>query len=155
MNVTWIENQVLACGGIPISPADLDTLQTQGVRALISLTEHPLTSLKSITAKNLLDHDMQLLHIAVDDQYPPSQQQVEEVRAFLNEMKAAARPVYMYCHAGIGRTGTMLHAIYMLGGQDFDSVKTWIKSVRPTSQFFMLSDRQKIWLEKLATQLKA
>ncbi|MBC8171004.1 MAG: dual specificity protein phosphatase family protein [Anaerolineae bacterium] len=154
MNITWIEGKLLACGGIPVSLDDLDTLHDQGVRAIVTLTEHPLTSLKTLPAESLAVRDMQLLHVAIDDQYPPTQEQAEQVHVFVEAMKAEQRPVYLHCHAGIGRTGTMLHAIYLLGGQDFETVKARIKAARPTSQFFMLSDRQKVFLETLASQLK-
>jgi protein-tyrosine phosphatase len=97
--------------------------------------------------------DIQLLHVPVDDQHPPSSVQVEQVRDFIQRMSHKQRPVYLHCHAGIGRTGTMLHAVYLLNGSDLETVKSRIKAARPTSQFFMLSDRQKVFLERFAREI--
>lgn len=48
----------------------------------------------------------------------------------------------------------MLHAIYLLSGMKLEAVKEQIKTTRPASQFFMLSDVQKAFLEQLAAELE-
>ena len=69
-------------------------------------------------------------------------------------MKVEGRPVYLHCHAGVGRTGTMAHAVYLMSGMNLEDVKAKIKMTRPTSQFLMLSDVQKTFLENLAKELQ-
>jgi len=49
MKISWIEPDVLAASAIPIDAKDLQSLHDQGVRAIISLTEQPVTSFKSIS----------------------------------------------------------------------------------------------------------
>ena len=154
MRIAWIEKNVVACGGIPVSLDNLSSLAEQGVRAMITLTEHPLTTQKAISNELLSELDFEVVHIPVVDQHPPTREQAQAALDFLGRMKAESKPTYLHCAAGIGRTGTMLHAMYLLAGMPFADVKQLIKSKRPSSQFFMLSDTQKTFLENLATDLE-
>lgn len=43
----WIVPNVLAAGPIPSSIAEINKLHAEGIRAIISLTEHPLTALRA------------------------------------------------------------------------------------------------------------
>ena len=153
MRISWVEEQAVSAGGIPISIENMEALRDQGVQAIITLTEHPLTAQKALTAEILAEMGFETLHVSVVDQHPPSKEQAQQVADFVKQMRDQQKPVYIHCHAGIGRTGTMLHAVYLLMGQDFETVKDMIKKTRPSSQFFMLSDSQKVFLEALAQEL--
>jgi protein-tyrosine phosphatase len=65
-------------------------------------------------------------------------------------MKAQGKPILLHCHAGSGRTGTMLHAYYLAEGLDLAEAKIKVRTRKPSSQFFMLSDAQKAFLETFA-----
>lgn len=153
MKINWIDANVLAAGGIPVSKDNLQVLQTQGIKAIITLTEHPLTAQKSLPATLFVEMGFDLFHVAIVDQTPPSRQQVLDVFNYLKQMQAKEKPVFIHCHAGVGRTGTMLHAVKLLSGLSLEDVKIKIKQSRPTSQFMMLSDSQKVFIETLADEL--
>jgi atypical dual specificity phosphatase len=153
MHISWIEEKVVSAGGIPISIENVEALRSQGVQAIITLTEHPLTMQKALTEAVLAEMGFDLLHVSVVDQHPPSKEQAQQVADFVKQMQAQQKPVYIHCHAGIGRTGTMLHAMYLIMGDDLETTKQKIKKTRPASQFFMLSDSQKVFLETLAQEL--
>jgi atypical dual specificity phosphatase len=153
MRISWVEALAISCGGIPVSAENVKSLQEQGIGAIVTLTEHPLTSQKELTAELFAEAGIEVLHVPVVDQQPPTKDQAHQVLEFVTAMKNRQKPVYIHCHAGIGRTGTMLHAVYLLSGMKLEDAKQKIKATRPTSQFFMLSDSQKEFLENLATEL--
>jgi atypical dual specificity phosphatase len=153
VKINWIEPGVIAAGGIPLGLQDLQSLVAQGIRAIVTLTEHPLTVQKEITAQVLAEMGLTCLHAPVVDQYPPTVATVRETAQFVNQMKAQGQPVLLHCHAGLGRTGTMLHAYYLAEGLSLAEAKAKVKAGKPTSQFIMLSDAQKAFLEDLAKQI--
>jgi atypical dual specificity phosphatase len=144
MKISWIEPDLLAASGIPIDASDLQSLRDQGVRAIISLTEQPLTSFKTISPDVFAALDMAYLHIAVPDQHPPTTEQAHTILDFIEQMRQQQRAVFVHCHAGIGRTGTILHLYYIAQGLSFEQAKAQVKLRRPQS--ILLSDEQKAFL---------
>jgi len=53
---------VLAAGGIPLDAKDLLALHAQGIRAILSLTEHPLLAFREIPPALLAGLDITYLH---------------------------------------------------------------------------------------------
>jgi atypical dual specificity phosphatase len=153
MKINWIDEKVLSAGGIPISRENLETLQKQGVRAIVTLTEHPLTIQKSLPAKLFADMGFDLFHMPIVDQTPPTKQQAMDVYTYLNQMTGKEKPVFVHCHAGIGRKGTILHAIELLRGSSLDNAKAKIAARRPVCRYIMLTESQRAFLESLADDL--
>jgi protein-tyrosine phosphatase len=151
MKIDWIEPNHLAASGIPITTKDIHSLNSQGIRAIVSLTEQPITIYREITPQLLAELDMVYLHIPIPDQYAPDIAQAHSFLQFIGQMKAQGRPTLVHCHAGIGRTGTILHLYYLAQGATFEEAKTKVKMYRPQST--LLSERQKEFLEKFAATL--
>lgn len=151
MKLDWIEDNVLAASGIPLGLKDLRELHQAGIRAILTLTERPLTLQKEITPEALAVLDLHCFHLPVDDQFPPSPEQVKQAVAFIDRMRAEGKPALVHCAAGIGRTGTMLHAYFLAKGLGLEAAKERVKSRKPTSQWTMLSAVQQRFLEQFAT----
>lgn len=117
---------------------------------MVTLVEHPLTIQKEITPDVLDKMGLTCLHAPIKDQHPPDAAVAEMVVQFIDQMKAQSRPVYVHCHAGIGRTGTMLHGYYLTQGLSLEEAKTRVRAGKPSSQFLMLSDTQRVFLEEMA-----
>lgn len=152
VKIDWIEPGAIAASGIPLGLKDLDSLREQGIRAIVTLTEHPLTVQTEITWDVLEEMDFLCLHAPVEDQYPPDRTTVHTVTQFLRQMRSAGRPVLLHCHAGVGRTGTLLHAYYLMEGLSLQEAQVKVRGARTSSQFLLLSDAQKMFLEELAKE---
>ena len=144
MKISWVEPDLLAASGIPIDASDLQSLHNQGVRAIISLTEWPLTLFKSLPMEVFAALDITYLHMPVPDQHPPTTEQAHTILRFIEQMRAQHRAVLVHCHAGIGRTGTILHLYYIAQGLNFEQAREQVRLRRPYS--IMLSDKQRAFL---------
>src|SRR5690242_5554093 len=150
MKIDWIDDGVLAASSIPIGVKDLQFLKEQGIAAIVTLTEHPLTSQKEITLDVLKQLGFDTFHVPIDDQFPPTKVQVTDVLNFIRARQSESKPVLVHCAAGVGRTGTMLHAYFLAKGLGLGEAKVAVKSKRLASQWLMLTDRQKSFVEYLA-----
>ncbi len=153
MKVNWIEPGVMAASGIPLGRKDLQSLVEQGIRAIVTLTERPLTVQGAITPPLLAEMGLTCLHAPIVDQYPPDIATMRKTVQFVKRMKAQGQPVLLHCHAGIGRTGTMLHVYYLAEGLSLEEAKAKVKAGKFTSHLIMLSEAQKAFLEDLAKQI--
>jgi atypical dual specificity phosphatase len=148
MKITWIEPAVLAASSIPIDIKDLRSLREQGVGAIISLTEQPLTAFKTITPDVFGALDIMYLHIPIPDQHPPTSEQAHVILRFIKLMRERRRAVFVHCHAGVGRTGTILHLYYLARGMSLAEAREQVRRRRPQSM--LLSDQQRAFLSDYA-----
>jgi atypical dual specificity phosphatase len=104
---------------------DLLALRELGVGALLSLTEDPLP-LGSVEQAGLVG-----LHLPVPDFTAPSPDQLRAALAFIDRHRADGVAVAVHCRAGQGRTGTVLAAYLIRGGQGaFDAIQA-VRAVCP------------------------
>jgi protein-tyrosine phosphatase len=65
-------------------------------------------------------------------------------------MKAEKRLTFIHRHAGVGRTGTILHAYFIGQGLSLAEAKARVKSRR--IQCMLLSEEQETFLEEFTKQ---
>src|SRR5262249_55664979 len=120
MKFDWIEDGVLAASPLPRSPKDVESLAKQGIRAIVTMTELPLTVRSNVSNELLARLGVTTLHVPVDDFHAPNKEQVAEIVAFIDQMQAESKPVLVHCLAGQGRTGVALHTYYLSKGWSLD-----------------------------------
>lgn len=144
MRISWIIPNILAASGTPATADDIKTLHEQGIRAIVTLTEHPLTIRSSIT--DALFTQLDTLHSAIPDWSAPTPEQARAIVDFLDNMTAAKRPAFIHCQAGIGRTGTLLHAYFIQHGDSLQAAREKVDAARFASSYLNLSDVQQEFL---------
>jgi len=131
---------------------DIRELHEENVRAIISLTERPITTFHEITPDLLESLDIDYLHVPVPDQFPPNPEQARKILEFINRMKLQGRPVFVHCQAGVGRTGTVLHLYFMEQGLTFEEADAKVRTKRV--QCILLTDHQVEFLKEFAYLIK-
>lgn len=154
IDLEWIEPGKLAAGPLPLDGDDVQALCQDGIRAIVTLTEAPLTVLRGITPDLFAILDIRVLHAPILDGWPPEPDQAAAIVHFMQQAIVDNRPVYVHCHAGIGRTGTLLHLYYLHSGLDLHAAKALIRERRPMNSFSMLTEAQRRFLERYTPGLR-
>lgn len=144
MKISWIESERLAASGIPVDAKDIRALHQHGIRALLSLTEQPLWSQREITPRLFEQYDISYHHVPVPDHHPPSREQAVQIIDLIKTSLSQGRPLLVHCHAGVGRTGTILHLYYLTQGYTYEAAYAEVK--RKRVQCILLSEAQKQFL---------
>src|SRR5712692_5150680 len=114
----WLIEHALAGCSQPGSAAsrpealedDLQWLRSQGIGAVLSLTEAPL-------AQQALDrYELAALHLPITDLTAPSPEQFVRALGFIDGQQVQSCAVVVHCRMGQGRTGTILAAHLVRAG---------------------------------------
>lgn len=151
MDISWIEPNILAASPLPTSEADIRSLHAQGVRAILTLTERPITVQSGVTPELLASLDITPLHLSVNDFGAPDTQQVEDAMKFIEQMQAENKPVLVHCKVGQGRTGVLLHTYYLNKGWSLIDAQYRVSEKRPICDFNNLSRVQQDFIREYAS----
>ncbi len=155
MRISWINVGKLAASPTPISLEDLQSLKAQGISAIVTLTEHPLTTWREITPDALAALGFTVLHAPINDGQAPDLPTMQAVTEFIDSMSDQGCATLIHCAAGVGRTGTALHAYYLLHGLPLADAQAKIKKGRRESSYVILSDSQRAFLTQLDADQRA
>lgn len=105
----------------------LSSLRENAITAILSLSEDPLERAL------LQEFDFAYRHVPIADFTAPTPEQVEEAIRFIDEQTAQRHGVLVHCHAGMGRTGTLLACFLVSRGWSPDEAIETVRRKRPGS----------------------
>ncbi len=105
--------------------ADLRWLRSQGIGAILSLTETPLP------AEQIERHALTMLHLPIDDQAAPTQADLTTALDYIDQQQVAGRGVLVHCRIGEGRTGSILAAYLIRQGTTPAQALARLRAIRP------------------------
>ncbi|HET8846372.1 MAG TPA: dual specificity protein phosphatase 23 [Ktedonobacteraceae bacterium] len=126
-NFSWIIEDRLAGSAYPSSEDALILLQKYGVRALLNLSEEP------VSEDLLKRYRFSMKHLPLVDFSAPTLDQVEQAISTIQHFLEQDLPVAVHCGAGLGRTGTILACYLVFQGKTAEEAIRQIRTQRPGS----------------------
>ena len=125
LNFSWVLEGYLAGAMGPTSRRDLIFFQRQDIGAVLRMEESTI----SAELWNLYD-----MFEPVPDFSAPNLEQIDRMCRWIeDQIENWERPVVVTCHAGIGRTGTVLAAYMVYMGYEPQTAVDLIRELRPGS----------------------
>jgi atypical dual specificity phosphatase len=106
---------------------ELTQLSEMGVEALVCLIEEPAD------AGIYREAGFEVLCLPMANGSPPTRDQWLEFCRFVEHQLAGGRAVVAFCEAGLGRTGTMLAAYLVHGGESANAAIARVRGIEPAA----------------------
>ncbi|MEI7634231.1 MAG: protein-tyrosine phosphatase family protein [bacterium] len=131
MNFSYIIEGGLAGCAHPRMGGDcreaLGELRQRGISSVVSLDE------RGIPAWMIAEYGLRHLHLPIPDMRAPTLEQARRFVEFVRRELAGHRAVAAHCHAGYGRTGTMLACYLVAEGHAPGWAMEYVRNLRPGS----------------------
>lgn len=125
LNFSWVLEGYLAGAMGPTSRRDLMYFQRQDIRAVLRMEQDTI----SAEIWNMFD-----MFEPVPDFSAPTLGQIDRMCRWIeDQIENYERPVVVTCHAGIGRTGTVLASYMVYMGYEAQTAIEMIRELRPRS----------------------
>jgi protein tyrosine phosphatase (PTP) superfamily phosphohydrolase (DUF442 family) len=106
---------------------DLFAIHREGIRAVVSLLNHPGD------APIFQSAGFEFKCLPIADGHPPSLDQARDYIAFVDACRAKGLPVVTHCVGGIGRTGTMICSYLIHTGMSADEAIAHARAKEPSA----------------------
>lgn len=110
---TWIEQGKILCGSIPQLPEDLLSLRNMGIKSVLSLTRRDPRTYENMW-ELWRDSGISYAQWSIPDVSIASDEIMLNAAKVISDDALWHAPVYVHCRGGIGRTGMILLAYYVL-----------------------------------------
>jgi len=122
--LTWITPQ-LAVGHAPMSPAELDSIKEQGIKAIMNLC----LEIEEL-AKLEEEHGFEVYYLPIMDEGFPELEELNKGLDWLDECIYLGKKVLVHCRHGIGRTGTVVFSYLLRKGLNTKSAGKKMRGLR-------------------------
>jgi len=119
-NFSWLIYGKLAGSAIPTSKDEINWVEEQGIKSIVTVREEPLD-------ENWVE-DVKYLHVISNDMGVPEFSDLVNSVDYIHKRITEDEPVMVHCLAGLGRTGTIL-ACYLIKYEKI-SAKNAIQKIR-------------------------
>ena len=152
-NYTWIEQGKILAGSIPTSQDDIQQLRNMGVMSILSLTRRSIAREVNLGVINW--HQSAI----PDNGIPENEETTLDATKFISLCYDDYPAVYVHCRGGIGRTGLILIAYYVLErGLTLDQARELVKVRRNYEGNASAIDQgspQREWIDALEARRNA
>ena len=154
---TWIEQGRILAGSIPQLPEDLDLLKSMGIQAMVTLTRRDPRTYPQMWDL-FRDSKIRCSLFPIPDVSIATDEIMLDAALTINYLELFKMPVYVHCRGGIGRTGMILLAYYVLHrSMTLAQAKEIVKVRRNWEGNASAIDQgspQKEWIDSLEARVK-